>query len=99
MKQAISVTIAKDNLLWLRGQAARTAAGNVSEIVNRLISDARSAGRAHPGTVRSVAGTIDLPDEDSLTEASRYVKALFDQSLNRPMLLRERPPKPRGRRG
>ena len=99
MKQAISVTIGKDNLLWLRGQASRTAAGNVSEIVNRLISEARTAGRAHPGTVRSVAGTIDLPDEEALTEANRYVRALFDQSLSRPMLVRERPAKPRGKRG
>lgn len=92
MKRAISVTIANDNLLWLRGQAARTAGGNVSEVVNRLIRDARAA-RAHPAAVRSVVGTIDLPDDDSLEQAGQYVKALFDHSLNRPMPVRERAPK------
>jgi hypothetical protein len=99
MKHAISITIARDNLLWLKGQAAARTGGNVSEVVNRLIEEARSGGHADPASVRSVVGTIDLPDDDSLAEADAYVKALFDRSLSRPMLMRERPPKRPGRRG
>jgi hypothetical protein len=83
----------------LKGQAAARTDGNVSELVNRLISEARTAGRIDPATLRSVAGTIDLPDDDSLAEADGYVRALFERSLSRPMLGRERPPKRPGRRG
>jgi hypothetical protein len=99
MKKAISVTLTADNLLWLRGQAARTANGNVSEVVNRLIGETRAAGGTHPAAIRSVAGTIDLPDDESLAQADSYVRTLFDRSLSRPLLVRERPPKARGRRG
>jgi hypothetical protein len=95
MKKAISITLTSDNLLWLRGQAARTAKGNVSEVVDRLIGEARSAGRTHPAAIRSVVGTIDLPDDDSLEQADGYVRAMFERSLSRPLLVRERPPKPR----
>lgn len=99
MKKAISVTLTQDNLLWLRGQAARTAEGNVSEVVDRLIGEARAAGRTHPAAIRSVVGTIDLPDDDSLEKPDPYVKAMFERSLSRPLLVRERAPKARGRRG
>jgi hypothetical protein len=99
MKHAISITVGRDNLLWLKGQAAARTDGNVSELVNRLISEARAAGRIDTATLRSVAGTIDLPDDDSLAEADGYVRALFDRSLARPMLVRERPPKRSSRRG
>ncbi len=94
MKKAISITLTAENLLWLRGQAMRTADGNVSEVVARLIGEARAAGRTHPAAIRSVAGTIDLPD-DGLEQADSYVKAMFERSLSRPVLLRERPPKAR----
>ena len=100
MKRAISITVAQDNMLWLRGQAARTTGGNVSEIVDRLITEARTVGGGNRSAARSVAGTIDLPDEDALLEAGRSVSAWFEQSLNRPLLVRERGPKkparPRG---
>ena len=95
MKKAISVTLTADNLLWLRGQAARTSNGNVSEVVDRLIGEARAGGRTHPAAIRSVVGTIDLPDDDSLEQADGYVRAMFDRSLSRPLLVRERAAKPR----
>src|SRR5262245_46356529 len=95
MKKAISITLNAENLLWLRGQSARTAEGNVSEVVDRLIGDARAAGRTHPGAIRSVVGTIDLPDDDSLEKADAHVKAMFERSLSRPLLVRERAPRPR----
>ena len=36
MKRAISITVGADNLLWLRGQAAKVTGGNLSEILSRL---------------------------------------------------------------
>ena len=97
MKNAISVTLGRDNLVWLKGQAAVQTGGNVSEMLDRLIAEARSGNRDYP--VQSVAGTIDLPDDDALTEADGHVRALFDRSLTRPMLVREKPRKRPGRRG
>ena len=93
MKSAISITLHRDNLVWLKGQAAARTRGNVSELVNTLIQDARTAGRTDPAAIRSVAGTIDLPDDDALAEAGTYVQSLFERSLSRPMLARETPPK------
>jgi hypothetical protein len=98
MKRGISITLHTDNLVWLKGQAAARTGGNVSEMVNALIRDARSAGRADPAAIKSVAGTIDLPDDEGLAEAGAYVRSLFDRSVSRPMLVRETPPK-RSRRG
>jgi hypothetical protein len=99
MKNAISITIGRDNLMWVKGQAAARSGGNVSEIVDRLITQARAAGQTDPAAIRSVAGTVDLPDDESLAEADTYVRAMFDRSLARPMLVRERPPKRTARRG
>ena len=99
MKHAISITLARDNLMWLKGQAAARTGGNVSEVVNRLIAEARAAGQTDPAAIRSVVGTIDLPDDESLAEADAFVKTMFDRSLARPMLVRERPPKRPVRRG
>ena len=103
MRSAISVTLTGDNLLWLRGQAARTAKGSVSEVLDRIVSEARAGGRTDPVTVRSVVGTVDLPDDDpDLAEADAYVRSLFAAFARQPMLVRERPPRKaagRSRRG
>jgi hypothetical protein len=91
MRKAISITLGEDNLLWLRGQAARSAKGSVSEVVDRIVSEARAAGRTDSGTVRSVVGTVDLPDDDpDLAGADAYVRSLFAASARQPMLVRER---------
>jgi hypothetical protein len=93
MKRAISITIGEDNLLWLKGQAGATAKGSVSEVIDRLIREAREGGRTDAAAIRSVVGTIDLPaDDPDLAGADAYVKTLFDQWLARPMQVRERPP-------
>jgi hypothetical protein len=97
MKQPVSVTLDEDNLLWLRGRAAATTRGNVSEVVDRLIAHART-GSGAAVAIRSVVGTIDLPSDAVLAEADGAVKTLFDQSLSRPVLVRERPAAPRRRR-
>jgi len=92
MRKAISVTLQVDNLHWLRGQAAATSRGSVSEVLDQVVTDARLGGRAAPAAVRTVAGTIDLPEDDSsLEEADKYIRSLFSTSLRTPLLVRERP--------
>jgi len=98
MKKAISVTLRGDNLLWLKGQAAATTGGNVSEVVDRLVQQARTGG-ARDIAVRSVVGTIDLPS-GALDGTNGSLQSLFDRSLRRPISVTRRPrAKPRGRRG
>jgi hypothetical protein len=98
MRKAISITLAEDNLLWLRGQATRSAKGSVSDVLDRIVSEARTAGWADPAAVRSVAGSIDLADDDpDLAGADAYVRSLFAASARQPLLVRERPPATRRR--
>lgn len=89
MRKPISVTIEEDNLLWLKAQAAATLKGSVSDVLDRLVRDARLEGRTD--AIRSVVGTVDLPDGD-LDHADAYVRSMFDRSLKRPMLVKQRPP-------
>ena len=92
MRKAISITLSEDNLLWLRGQAARSARGSVSELLDGLVAEARQAGRTDPSAVRSVVGSIDIPDEDpDLQGADAYIRTMFSASLREPMVVRERP--------
>ena len=99
MRRPVSVTIDEDNLLWLKAQAAATAKGSVSAILDRLVGEARAQGRTGAAAIRSVAGTIDLPaDDPDLEEASAYVRLMFDTSLSRPLAVKERPPARGGRK-
>ena len=89
----------EDNVLWLKGQAAATTGGNVSEVLDRLVHQARTGG-THATASRSVVGTIDLPSDTALEEADASVRDMFRRSLRRPMLVRERrPARKRARRG
>ena len=91
MRKAISITLSEDNLLWLRGQAARSARGSVSELLDRLVAEARHGGRTDPAAVRSVVGTVDLPDDDpDLAGADGYIRAAFSSSMRQPMVVRKR---------
>jgi len=56
-KQAISVTLSPDNLLWLRGRARAEQLGSLSEYLDRLITRARF-GQDAPRVVRSVKGAL-----------------------------------------
>jgi hypothetical protein len=89
MKRAVSVTLADENLLWLKGQAAATTGGNVSEVIDRLVQKARRNGTAD-AAVRSVVGTIDLPSEAALEDAGAYVRALFERSRRAPLQINAR---------
>ena len=43
-KKAVSVTLGTDNLLWLKGRAGAAGARSMSELLDRLITEARTAG-------------------------------------------------------
>ena len=67
-KQAISVTLDADNLTWLKGRASAAGVRSVSELLDQLVSAARSSGRIGPS--RSVVGTIDLASSDPWLETA-----------------------------
>jgi hypothetical protein len=94
MKKAVSVTLRAENLLWLRGQAAASSRGSLSEVLDRLVSEARTSGRVQAGAIRSVAGSIELPEDDPLLEtADAYIRGVFAESLRRPLMVREDRPR------
>ena len=90
MRKAVSVTLKTDNLLWLRAQAAASSRGSLSEVLDQLVTDAREAGRTDDKAIRTVKGSIDLPDDDpALEQADAFVRAQFDKSIRRPVLVKE----------
>lgn len=94
MRKPVSVTLKADNLLWLRAQAAASSRGSLSEVLDQLVTDARESGRTDARAIRSVKGTIDLPDDDpALEQADAFIRAQVDRSLRRPVLVKE--PRPR----
>lgn len=101
MRKAISITLSEENLLWLRGQAARSARGSVSELLDGLVAEARQGGRTDPSAIRSIVGTVDIPDDDpELRGADGYIRTMFSASLREPIVVRERPsPARKGRPG
>ncbi len=77
-KEAISVTLDVQNLLWLRGQVRARARRSVSQVLDRLVTEARTGARIEEGAIRSVVGTIRLPAEDpDLSQASATLRGLF----------------------
>jgi hypothetical protein len=77
-KQAISVTLRDDNLLWLRGRSRAARHRSVSETLDRLIADARAGVQAPDAPRRSVKGTIRIASGDpALARADALVRALF----------------------
>lgn len=87
-KRAISVTLQSDNLTWLKARAGAVGARSVSDLLDQIVAEAR---RATPGgAVRSVVGTIDIDSSDPLlTGADEALRALFDASIGRPMVVKE----------
>jgi hypothetical protein len=87
-KLPISVTLEADNLLWLRARATGTKRRSLSDLLDEIVTAARVA--AHGDTIRSVVGTVDLPPDDpDLTRAKASLRAEFDASLSRPILIHE----------
>ena len=85
------MTLEANNLMWLKGRVGATGLRSVSELLDRLVTKARTSGAA--GATRSVVGTIDVDPTDPLMEqADDVVLKLFEASLGRPMVLKERTP-------
>ena len=88
-RRAISVTLESDNVTWLKGRAGAERE-SVSELIDQLVTSARSGTRAGPA--RSVVGTIDIHESDPLLDrADAAVRAAFAALLGRPAIVRERP--------
>ena len=89
-KEAISVTLDIDNLLWLRGRAKASGRRSVSETLDRLIAEVRTGGRMLEEGSRSVVGTIDIDTSDpALESADAVVRALFEVSALQPLRVHE----------
>ena len=87
-KRAISVTLDADNITWLKGRAGATGLRSVSELLDRIVRDARQSGRVGPST--SVIGTIDIdPQDPLLAHADELIRTTFDKSIGRPMMVKE----------
>jgi hypothetical protein len=90
-KQALSVTLDADNVTWLKGRAGTAGVRSVSELLDRLVSAARQSG--DHGPTRSVVGTIDIdPSDPMLAQADEVVRAMFDKSLGRTLMVKEASP-------
>ena len=97
------MTLGAENLTWLKGRAGAARLRSVSELLDQIVSAARASGRGGPS--RSVVGTVDIGAGDpSLAHADAAIRALFDASLRRPMMVKEtraryRAARKTGRRG
>jgi hypothetical protein len=102
-KSAVSVTLDRDNLLWLETRVRARRARSLSQALDDVITAARA--EQSPGASRSVAGTIAIATGDpGLDRADKAVRRLFSAALGgngadvqgRP---RRRTPRPRSGRG
>lgn len=88
-KAAISVTLQTENLTWLKGRARSGGARSVSEVLDRLVTEARTRGGT--GEIRSVVGTVDIDPSDPLLEtADEAIAALFAASPAWPTAAKEK---------
>jgi hypothetical protein len=87
-KRPVSVTLEADNLLWLRARATGAKRRSLSDLLDEIVTAARVA--AHGDSIRSVVGTVDIPPDDpDLERANALLRAEFEASLARPLLLHE----------
>jgi hypothetical protein len=88
-KRPISVTLEAENLTWLKAHARSGRARSVSDVLDRLVTDARTQGAA--ADIRSVVGSIDVnPADPLLLKADETIRALFAESLARPLMVKEK---------
>ncbi|MBI2376852.1 MAG: hypothetical protein HYV07_22830 [Deltaproteobacteria bacterium] len=78
-KQAISLTLDRDNILWIKGQVKARGARSVSEAMDDILS----AARRSRGQVTSVVGTVRILDDTELLSADDEVRRAFEASLSR----------------
>jgi hypothetical protein len=87
-KEAISVTLDADNITWLKARTTAGGARSVSELIDQIVSAARTART--PIAATSVVGTVEIDAHDpKLESADGVIRALFDASLGRPLVARE----------
>ena len=87
-KLPISVTLEAENLLWLRARTTATKRRSLSDLLDEIVTAARVSTHGH--SIRSVVGTVDLPPDDpDLTHAKASLRAEFEASLARPILIHE----------
>jgi len=76
------VTLASENLLWLRGQALASGMRSVSAVLDHLVSTARAGGQVHESTIRSVVGTVRIAEADpGLVSADAALRTMFPRSM------------------
>jgi len=82
-KQAISVTLDPENILWLKARTRGAHRRSVSETLDRLLNEVRT-GKSSAPEAQSVRGTvrIDVADPD-FEEADAAVSRLIASSLSR----------------
>ena len=80
-KQAISVTLAAENLLWRKGRVHASGARSLSAVLDEIVSTARSGGHGQASAIRSVVGTVHISGSDpALRGADAAIRALFPSS-------------------
>lgn len=88
-KQALSVTLDEDNLLWLRGRAAQSRRRSLSEALDEIVTAARTGGLGASAS-RSVVGTVDVLEGDpDLAASDELMRNLFQSSMARPVVARQ----------
>lgn len=98
-KRAVSLTLDEDNLLWLKGLTTAAGRTSLSQTVDEIVSTARRTGQTPPRAVRSVVGSVEISDDDpDLSHADEYIRSWVSESIARPLVLRERPPRSSGAR-
>jgi hypothetical protein len=85
-KKAISVTLDAENLTWLKGRVGASGLRSVSDLLDRLVTDARSR--------RSVAPDVRSRDDrrglrPAAAQADATVRDPMDASLGRPLMVKE----------
>lgn len=81
-KQALSVSLDPDNVVWLRAQTRSTGCRSVSELLDRLIREARTGSQEKTSSVRSVVGRIKIAISDpDLSSADAAIRELFSTAL------------------
>ncbi len=78
--KTVSVDLESENLLWLEARAIASGGQNLSEVLNAILAEARTGGRAMMR--RSIRGTIPEVDPD-LESGTLEIRELFRSSLDR----------------
>ena len=81
-KKAMSVTLDEANVLWLKGRARIVAGNNVSELLDQLVTEARTARGGGKPPYPSVVGMVDLSDDPTLEKAEAFVKDYWAEYLS-----------------